>query len=47
MPLTGISLEIVDCPNINEVKNPVPGIVPSPTDSEALKYILSLFLDSK
>ena len=47
IPLTGISLETVDSPNINDVKNPAPKVVPIPTDSEALKNTLSLFLDSK
>ena len=47
MPFIGISLEIVDWPNVNDVENPVPDVVPNPTDSAALKYTWLFFLESK
>ena len=47
IPFTGISLESVDCPNVNDVENPVPGVVPNPTDSAALKYTWLFFAESK
>ena len=39
--------DIKESPKVNVVVIPAPGVVPTPTDSLALKYILSLTDDSK
>ena len=47
MPFAGICLEIDDFPNVKVTSCDVPGSVPNPTDSDALKYTLVSFSELK